>query len=46
MNKKDLKFYEAPELEVVEVKLQGILCTSPGETDVEDITVTPPGGEL
>ena len=33
METKDLKFYEAPEMELVEVKLQGILCTSPGDED-------------
>ena len=29
MNKKELKLYEAPAQEVVELRLQGILCSSP-----------------
>jgi len=42
MDKKELKFYEAPACDVVELKLQGVLCasnpTSPGETpDPEDM---------
>ena len=42
MDKKELKFYEAPACGVVELKLQGVLCasnpTSPGETpDPEDM---------
>lgn len=28
MDKKELKFYEAPACEVVEMKLQGVLCGS------------------
>ena len=28
MDKKELKFYEAPAMEVVEMKLQGMLCES------------------
>ena len=28
MDKKDLKFYEAPATEVVEVRAEGFLCTS------------------
>lgn len=28
MDKKELKFYEAPAAEVVEVMLEGFLCTS------------------
>ena len=38
MNKKDLKFYEAPACEVMELKLQGILCSSTDPT-------LPEGGE-
>ena len=42
MDKKDLKFYEAPSQEVVELKLEGFLCTSgveiEGLEDPEDIT--------
>ena len=34
MDKKELKFYEAPACEVVELKLQGILCAS--QDDVPD----------
>ena len=29
MDKKELKFYEAPACDVVELKLQGVLCGSP-----------------
>ena len=29
MDKKELKFYDAPACEVVELKLQGMLCGSP-----------------
>ena len=29
MDKKDLKFYEAPAVELVEVELEGFLCESP-----------------
>jgi hypothetical protein len=38
MDKKELKFYEAPASEVIELKLNGILCASPGENpgDVQD----------
>ena len=35
MNKKDLKFYEAPACEVVEMELQVILC---GSSNVEGVT--------
>ena len=28
MDKKELKFYEAPAMDVVELKLQGMLCES------------------
>ncbi len=28
MNKKEMKFYEAPAMDVVEVKLSGVLCAS------------------
>jgi len=30
MDKKELKFYDAPACEVVELKLQGMLCESGG----------------
>lgn len=33
MNKKDLKFYEAPMAEVVELSVMGIICTSTGVED-------------
>ena len=36
MDKKELKFYEAPACEVVELKLQGVLCASGEETSTED----------
>jgi len=29
MDKKELKFYEVPACEVVELKIQGMLCASP-----------------
>jgi len=31
MDKKELKFYEAPACDVVELKLQGMLCGSKGD---------------
>lgn len=38
MDKKDLKWYETPASEVVEVELKSILCASPGSNpgDVQD----------
>ena len=42
MNKKDLKFYEAPACEVMEVELQTILC---GSTNVEGVDIEEPGTE-
>jgi hypothetical protein len=40
MDKKELKFYDAPACEVVELKLQGMLCASKieGVENPEDIT--------
>ena len=40
MDKKELKFYEAPAAEVVELKLEGFLCASDvqGVDDQKDIT--------
>ena len=37
MNKKDLKMYEAPASEVVELKAQSVLLAGSGETNVEGI---------
>ena len=42
MNKKELKFYEAPTCEVVEVKVSSMLCASPAgggskDLDAEDV---------
>ena len=39
MNKKELKLYEAPASEVVELKMEGILCTSniQGVEDIDDL---------
>ena len=37
MNKKDLKMYEAPSLEVVELEQEGFLCASPAGGGSEDI---------
>jgi hypothetical protein len=36
MDKKDLKFYEAPTSEAVELKLEGILCASKIEVEGVD----------
>ena len=36
MDKKELKFYEAPACEVVELKMSGVLCGSAKNVDVED----------
>ena len=36
MDKKELKFYEAPACDVVELKLQGVLCGSGDVEGVED----------
>ena len=39
MNKKELKLYEAPAQEVVELRLQGILCSSPNpDNPLDDST--------
>jgi hypothetical protein len=35
MDKKDLKFYEAPAQDVIDLELEGFLCTS----DPEDVHV-------
>jgi len=48
MNKKDLKMYEAPASEVVELELQGILCGSPtggGSADIDPDDVEPGFGQ-
>ena len=37
MDKKDLKMYEAPSLEVVELEQAGFLCASPAGGGSEDI---------
>ena len=36
MDKKELKFYEAPACEVEELQMQGVLCAS-GEVDIEGV---------
>ena len=36
MDKKELKFYEAPACEVVMLKLQGMLCESAGTSGGSD----------
>ena len=36
MDKKELKFYEAPATEVVELKLEGFLCASDDVEGVDD----------
>ena len=41
MDKKELKFYEAPAAEVVDLELQGMLCVSgevEGLEDKDDVT--------
>ena len=43
MEKKELKFYEAPACEVVELKMQGILCAS-GDNDPENVDGEGMGG--
>jgi len=43
MNKKDLKFYEAPSCEEMELELQGILCAS---TNADGITEGDDHGEV
>jgi len=42
MNKKDLKFYEAPACEVVEMELEGQLLAGSTESDVPGVTVEEP----
>jgi hypothetical protein len=39
MDKKEQKFYEAPACEVVELKIQGMLCASlkPGESTLPPV---------
>ena len=37
MNKKELKFYESPTCEVVEVKVSSMLCASPAGGGSQDI---------
>ena len=46
MDKKDLKWYEAPVMEVVDVEVEGFLCAS-GESNADGIGVDEPedGGE-
>ena len=44
MDKKDLKMYEAPSLEVVELEQEGFLCASPtggGSADIDPEDVDP-----
>jgi hypothetical protein len=36
MDKKDLKWYEAPQMEVVEMKHEGFLCASGGDPEDDD----------
>ena len=43
---KDLKWYEAPACEVVELEVKSVLLAGSGETNAEDVEVTPPAGEL
>ena len=45
MNKKDLKFYEAPACEVVELEMSQILCASPDEHEFDSGQQTPGGGD-
>jgi len=44
MNKKDLKMYETPTVEVVDLKMEGFLCASPtggGSADIDPEDVDP-----
>ena len=41
MDKKELKFYEAPACEVVELKVSSMLCSSPSQDSGQET----PGGE-
>ena len=38
MNKKDLKWYESPVMETVNVKLEGFLCASNPDNPLDDST--------
>jgi len=40
MDKKDLKFYEAPLVEAVEMETEGFLCNSGDETTTSDENIT------
>jgi len=46
MNKKELKFYETPACEVMEVELQTILCGSTQESDVPGVDTESPSEVL
>ena len=41
MDKKELKFYEAPACDVVELKVASMLCSSPSQDSGQET----PGGE-
>ena len=43
MEKKELKLYVSPKMEVVEMEMQGILCVS---TSVPGVDVEGPDGEI
>ena len=43
MNKKDLKMYEAPASEVVELEMSQIICASPAPGGSENIEDVDPG---
>ena len=45
MDKKVLKFYEAPAAEVVELKLEGFLCASDDPQEIEGTDQKDFGGE-
>ncbi len=47
MNKKELKFYEAPACEVMELEVESVLLAGSGETNAEGINTETPldGGE-
>ena len=42
MDKKDLKFYEAPAVESVEMELEGFLCGSNPDNPLDDNTADTP----
>ena len=46
MNKKDLKFYEAPVLEVVELEANAVLLAGSTQSSAEDVSTETGGDEI